>query len=274
MPDPQARREETETLLKQADQLEDRLARWQQGSTPSPSQIRKTQREYQDWYSAALASVPEDERDRFRDMYEGGTFTPRIRAFLGDPLRINPFFDENQPTPLIDRWQHPYERVLRDNLMVQRELLVRALHAVADPAAVLDELTAVFRRLPDYLGVYRHADRETVPAPNIHNEADLQVVMHAVLRLLFEDVRAEDPVPQHAGGSSRVDFLLRDAGVIIETKMTRPSLTDRALGEELLVDWGRYPRHPDCRAILAVVYDPERRITNATALEQDLSQDH
>jgi hypothetical protein len=91
---------------------------------------------------------------------------------------------------------------------------------------------------------------------------------------LFDDVRREDAVPQHAGGASRVDFMLPAAGVVVEAKMTRSGLTDRALGQELLVDWGRYPKHPDCRAILAFVFDPERRLANPTGLELDLSRAH
>lgn len=189
-------------------------------------------------------------------------------------MGLNPFYNEAEPNPLLDRWKNPYGQTFRDNLAAQRDLLVRVLHVVADAASVLNELTAVCRRLPDYLRIFDHAQNPHVPAATIRNQADLQVVIHGVLRLLFDDVRPEDAVPQQAGAASRVDFLLREAGVIVETKMTRPGLTDRRVGEELLVDWGRYPRHPDCRAILAIVYDPEGRIFNAAGLENDLSQEH
>lgn len=53
--------------------------------------------------------------------------------------------------------------------------------------------------------------------------------------------------------------------------MTRPGLTARRLGEELLVDAGRYPRHPDCDAIIALVYDPDRLIPNPRGVEVDLT---
>ncbi|WP_371400846.1 hypothetical protein OHA10_23060 [Kribbella sp. NBC_00662] len=86
-------------------------------------------------------------------------------------------------------------------------------------------------------------------------------------------MQPEDAVPQQAGAASRVDFLLRETGVIIETKMTRPSLTDKKVGEELAIDWNRYQRHPDCQAIMGVVYDPDRYVSNAAALEHDLSSD-
>ncbi len=269
-----ARQEEVEALLQRSDDLEDRFESWQQGSPPTSTEVRQTHRDYQAWYSQALALLSDEEdRGRFVDSYEGGVFTKRIRSYLTDPRAVNPFFREDEPNPLIPRWLHPFETTVRPSLAVQREVLVRTLRAVADVSGVLDELTAVCKRLPDFLSILRSSTRGEVRVPAIAAEADLQVVVHAILRLLFDDVRPEDPVPLHAGASSRVDFLLREAGVVVETKMTRAGLTDRRVGEELLVDWGRYPRHPDCRAILALVYDPDRRITNAAALEADLSQD-
>jgi hypothetical protein len=55
--------------------------------------------------------------------------------------------------------------------------------------------------------------------------------------------------------------------------MTRASLTDKRVGEELLIDWGRYERHPDCRAIFGFVYDPGHYLSNPAGLEDDLSND-
>jgi hypothetical protein len=158
-------------------------------------------------------------------------------------------------------------------MVVQRDLLAAELHGEGSTSAVLDELTQVFRRLPDYLGVLTAANSAAVPPPVLRNENDLQILLHALLRLLYDDVRREDYVPQQAGSNSRVDFTLRGAGVIVEAKMTRQGLADRRLGEELAIDWERYRRHPDCRAIIGIVYDPARHVQNPTALEHDLQGD-
>lgn len=265
------RRQRIEQLLAASEEFEDRLASWQT-EQPDQQAIRDAQREYQDWFAAALRDIRDEDRADFEDRYKGGEFIKRVRAFLNDPLATNPFFEPDDPNPLVGRWLHPFESTFRDNVIEQRAMLVAAMHAEAGPSTVLDELTSVFRRLPDYLSVLRQAANVNVPESVITNEADLQVLVHGILRLLYDDVRPEDPVPQQAGGGSRVDFLLREAGVIVETKMTRPGLTDRRLGEELLIDWGRYPGHPDCRAIFALVYDPDRRLSNSAALEHDLSQ--
>ncbi|MFS2090330.1 hypothetical protein [Paenarthrobacter nicotinovorans] len=79
-------------------------------------------------------------------------------------------------------------------------------------------------------------------------------------------------IPSRAGANSRVDFVLPEVGVIVETKMTRESMSAKKLGEELLVDLGRYPAHPNCEAIVAYVYDPDKRLQNPRGIERDLTR--
>ena len=52
---------------------------------------------------------------------------------------------------------------------------------------------------------HRHDDRETLV---IRDEYDVQDLLHALLRTLFDDVRPEEHTPSYAGASSRMDFLL------------------------------------------------------------------
>jgi hypothetical protein len=113
----------------------------------------------------------------------------------------------------------------------------------------------------------RHADRETL---EIMDEYDVQDLLHSLLHLFFDDIRPEDPVPRTAGGTSRMDFLLKAQRVVIEVKKTRQNLADREIGEELLIDIARYRSHPDCDTLICFVYDPERRILNPTGLKHDL----
>lgn len=196
------------------------------------------------WYTKARGLVAESDRAKFTEMYEGSIWHPRIRAFLTDPIGPNLIHNADNPNPLISEWKNPFDRAVRESLVVQRELLTRYLEATSGVETVLDELAVYFRRLPDFLSVLKNSGSPRVAPPTIEHEDDVQVVVHALLRMLYDDVRAEDPVPQHAGGSSRVDFLLRESGVVIETKMTRPSLSQNKLGAELLVDWGEVPAPP------------------------------
>ena len=54
--------------------------------------------------------------------------------------------------------------------------------------------------------------------------------------------------------------------------MTRISMTKRQLGDELLVDIGRYPAQSGCRIIFFFVYDPDGKIDNPQGIENDLSR--
>jgi hypothetical protein len=118
----------------------------------------------------------------------------------------------------------------------------------------------------------RHAQRETLA---INDEYDVQDLIHALLRLHFDDIRPEEWAPSYAGGASRMDFLLPSIGTVIETKMTRQGLNARKIGEQLIIDIAKYQKHPQCHHLVCFVYDPAGFIANPTGLENDLnSPDH
>jgi hypothetical protein len=115
---------------------------------------------------------------------------------------------------------------------------------------------------------YRHQERETL---RVADEYDVQDLMHALLKLHFEDVRAEEATPSVAGKSGRMDFLLKAERLVVETKMTRPNLGQKEIGDELIVDMRRYRSHPDLRALVCFVYDPGGLCRAPAALENDLT---
>lgn len=114
----------------------------------------------------------------------------------------------------------------------------------------------------------RHADR---PVFDIEDEYDVQDLLRAFLKLWFDDVRPEEWTPSYAGGSSRMDFLLKSEQLVVEVKKTRKGLAAKEVGEQLLIDIGKYGAHPDCKTLVCFVYDPENRIHNPAAIEGDLS---
>ena len=114
----------------------------------------------------------------------------------------------------------------------------------------------------------RHRQRGTL---KIADEYDVQDLMHALLRLHFEDVRAEEVTPSVAGKSGRMDFLLKAERLVVETKMTRRGLTQKQVGDELIIDMRRYRSHPDLRTLVCLVYDPGGFCRAPAALENDLS---
>jgi hypothetical protein len=94
--------------------------------------------------------------------------------------------------------------------------------------------------------------REARPTLNVHDEYDAQDLLHALLFIQFEDVRAED----RSRGEEDPD-----------------GLGAKELGTQLIDDIGRYQSHPDRRALVCFVYDPEGLVANPRGLEADLSRD-
>lgn len=136
--------------------------------------------------------------------------------------------------------------------------------ALAQLIQLADNFPRVAQRLRN-----RRADR--VPLLLL-DEYDVQYVFAALLETRFDDIRLEEWGPSYAGGANRLDFLLKNESVLIETKMTRDRLTDRKLGEELIIDVAHYKHTHGCQALVCFVYDPEHRLVNPRAIENDLSK--
>lgn len=230
--------------------------------------------DYLAWLAKAIELLPTEFRDKFRFEYSGDTFRHRIKHFLQSPGERNPFYNADENPFGFSPWNHPFEGEFRAPLLQQRQILIEAKQAVEGDGGYrqhLDLLERLARGIPDLLEPLRrrHAAR---PPFVIEDEYDLQDLFHGLLRVFFEDVRPEDYVPEHAGARSRVDFLLKAERIVVETKMTRAGLSAKEVGEQLIIDIERYQSHPDFAALVAVVYDPEKRIMNRRTLESDLSR--
>jgi hypothetical protein len=92
------------------------------------------------------------------------------------------------------------------------------------------------------------------------------------LEIHFNDIREEDYSPSYAGGNSRIDFVLKDERIVIETKMTSDSLKDKEIGAQLLVDIGRYRSHPDCGVLVVFIYDRGDHLRNKVGMINDLQK--
>lgn len=139
-----------------------------------------------------------------------------------------------------------------------------------NPDIELRRLFSRFHRIARQLRK-RHNDRSTL---EVDDEYDVQDLLHALLRLYFDDIRDEEWTPSYAGKSARMDFLLKSEGLVIEIKKTRNGLTDKEVGDQLIIDVDRYKTHPDCRKLICFVYDPEGRIGNPEGLVRDLNSQH
>jgi hypothetical protein len=154
---------------------------------------------------------------------------------------------------------------IEENRRNPGEKMVADIHSAT---ARLVQLVDSFHRVVLRLRA-RHANR---PPFLVNDEYDVQDLFAALLETRFEDVRREEWGPSYAGGATRVDFFLKNESVLFETKMMRDSLSDRKVGEELIIDIAHYKQRPECKALVCFVYDPDHRLKSPQALENDLSK--
>lgn len=152
------------------------------------------------------------------------------------------------------------------------EICEYGLDSGADGSAkVLDTLEQVCVRF--HMVALQLRSRRSGKMPlEINDEYDVQYLLHALLKLYFDDVRQEEWTPSYAGGSARADFLLKEERIVIEVKKTRQGLSERGIGSQLLEDIARYQAHPDCGRLVCFIYDPEGWIENPVGLERDLEK--
>lgn len=140
----------------------------------------------------------------------------------------------------------------------------------AKPIDTVKSIIGRFYRIAQQMK-HRHDGRPTLL---IEDEYDVQDLLNALLKSAFDDVRPEEATPSFAGSSSRIDFLLKEEGVLIEVKMTSDKVKDKQIGEQLLIDIKRYQAHPDCSTLVCMVYDPGGHLKNRAGLQNDLSGKH
>jgi hypothetical protein len=115
----------------------------------------------------------------------------------------------------------------------------------------------------------RHGGRTTFP---LDDEYDVQDLLHGLLFVDFDDIRDEEWTPSYAGGSTRMDFLLKRPKIVIEVKLAKAKHADREIADELLVDIPHYKEHPDCNTLVCFIFDPEQQIKNPAGLKFDLER--
>lgn len=184
------------------------------------------------------------------------------------------FLQECYPNhPQVERFEHFVKR--HDSSLDDCESMLAILKAfnAIRPAAPHTDYDAILNTIFENFHTCarqlrrRHSNRPTL---EIRDEYDVQDLLNALLRLHFDDVRPEEWMPSYAGGSNRMDFLLKDEEIAIEVKMTRDGLKDKEVGEQLLIDIVKYQAHPNCKTLYCFVYDPDGYIRNPKGLEKDL----
>ncbi|MCA9946756.1 MAG: hypothetical protein KC449_24915 [Anaerolineales bacterium] len=265
-------------LIEMSKVLETRASTIQLGESVglSNKEINSLMDDYHDWYTDSLATLPEELKSRFRAEYEGSWYSFKIKKFFEAPDKPSAIKQaDNNKTDLFPYWQFPYERCFLSPLVEQRRILLEASKLnkqkqpiFLDPVEKVELIARRFHLVSKQL-LKRYNNRDTL---KVQDEYDVQDLFHGLLKVFFEDVRPEETTPSYAGGAFRIDYLLKEEQIVVEIKKTRPTMKAHEVRDQLIVDIHGYQSHPDCKVLVAFIYDPDMYLNNPQAIENDLSQ--
>lgn len=138
------------------------------------------------------------------------------------------------------------------------------------PSSLDELLRTIIRGLPRAMHPLTHRRRGATPL-TFDSEYDIQDLLHSQLRPWVSDIRPEEGGPSLAGSNTRMDFLLPKHSLVIETKRVRDRAHAKKIGDELIIDIEHYRKHPNCKRLLCVIYDPYHLIPNPQGLVSDLA---
>jgi hypothetical protein len=148
-----------------------------------------------------------------------------------------------------------------------QEPVLQCTQAGADPAELVKMLCCRFHSVARQLRL-RGEYRATL---SVEDESDAQDLLHALLRIQFDNIDTDEWTPSYSSGTPRTTLLLNDGRLAVIVKKTRPGLSAKDLSDQLQIDAERYRSHGRCTTLLCFMYDPEGRIGNPRGLEASLA---
>jgi hypothetical protein len=106
---------------------------------------------------------------------------------------------------------------------------------------------------------------------SVEDESDVQDLLHALLRLQFDDIGTDEWTPGYTNGTLRTTFLLSHDRLAVVAKKTRAGLTMTDLKDQVRADIERYRARGRCTHLLCFIYDPDGRIGNPRGVENELT---
>lgn len=97
----------------------------------------------------------------------------------------------------------------------------------------------------------------------IKDEYDVQDILSTVFQSIFPTIEIEGFNQQFGGRSSRVEFFIREHGIMVETKMIKEKDDNhKKFVKEIQEDMELYHRNPDLEELIFFIYDPEDKTLN------------
>jgi REase_DpnII-MboI len=209
---------------------------------------------YPDWLEIGLAGVSNPEiADRVRRYGNYG----RSKMRNGDEVDIRgchaSFYPDGLEAVVCGARRERYEELPEIGARDKLALAMQLLNNLPVAARILGE---------------RQRSR---PPFAIESEFDVQDLLFAVLRSVFQDARREEWTPQRAGSAKRIDVILPASHVVVEAKYVRNRRHAKEVADELRVDFECYHDHEYCEHLIALVWDPHRHISDPEQFSSDLS---
>lgn len=151
----------------------------------------------------------------------------------------------------------------------QQPAAIGEIQAQGITGPTVDFLLTMLRKIPHASWPLTVSRRDAKELVTINDEYDAQDFIHMALRMLYEDVRPEEPTPSYAGSSSRTDFFIKQEKVVVEAKVVHKKQDATKIAKQLNDDILRYLAiKPNLTDLICVVYDLDGSMGNRKGFEK------
>lgn len=226
-----------------------------------------------------VSSTQEDFKSKFWNNYE--KYLEQYNSILKALKKVGLFQNITEIAPVPDMqkaymgvgFSNPEKAKLREiansSQRLQHQLKLLVQEKQREEPNALERIERICSRF-HIVALQLQKRRDNRKTLKVEDEYDVQDLLHALLKVDFDDIRPEEWTPSYAGKSSRMDFLLKKKEVVVEAKMTRNGLGAKQIGAQLIEDIARYSQSKNCKILVCFVYDPKHVIRNPRGIENDL----
>ena len=156
-----------------------------------------------------------------------------------------------------------------ENFKTEVETIIEPYNKKPKKIEIEQKLEKIFSKFHSVAKQLQNRQRSRSPF-EINDEYDVQDLLHALLKIDFRDIRAEEYCPSYASTSPRVDFFLKRVNIAIEAKMARKGHGNKKISNELIIDKEYYQKKMGVNTLYCFIYDPDEIIKNVPGFKDDL----
>lgn len=192
---------------------------------------------------------------------EGGIYYPIIRYLLKD----NAEFPSNELTELIQKQSIDVVDLflleeIESKLLSHSKITYLNLSSYELVCLILNNFSNAILKISKNR-------RKGHPEFLIKDEYDVQDILYTILKAIFPKLKHEEPTPSVGISFNKIDFILEDEGILIETKMLKETDKDeKKVTDELKVDIQSYYKKEKIKNLICFVYDPFKKIKDKNNL--------